>query len=181
MSELQIANTATARRLTAENASLYRNASGLPALRVREEDGSETVYERVVPVCAFPLTEPDEFISLREPDSPRRHASGEIGYLRMISDLGEESEQLLREELGHRYFTPELQKIYSAKDKFGFLYWDAETSAGRTQITLTNPASNIRTLDDGRVLITDTDGNVYIVTDQNALDRQSARILSVYL
>ncbi len=167
--------------LTKKNAVLSRSENGLLSLTLRKEDGQESFYERVVPVCAFPLTEPDEFISLREPDTPRRASKGEIGYLRHIGDLGEEAEQLLRAELGRRYFTPELTKIYTAKDKYGFFYWDAQTSAGRVQMTLTNPGTNIRTLEDGRVLITDIDGNVYMISDPSALDRATSRILTVFL
>ena len=55
--------------------------------------------------------------------------------------VDEETEKLITAELERRYFTPDIEKIYSVKEKFGYLYFDALTSAGKMAITVFNPFS----------------------------------------
>jgi hypothetical protein len=88
---------------------------------------------------------------------------------------------LLNEELDRRYFTPELLKIYSLKEKFGYLYCEAETSAGRITFVLNNPYSNFRTLEDHRVLISDIDGNAFMIKDPENFDKASLKKIEIYL
>jgi len=105
----------------------------------------------------------------------------EIGMIRRMSEFPREIQDLINEELRRRYFSPDLTKIFSVKEKFGYTYWDAETSAGHITFVMNNPFSNIRTLEDGRVFIADIDGNSFTVRDPSKLDPISYRKLEVYL
>ena len=117
--------------LTPDVARFYRSAGDLISLDVTLENGETEHYERVVPVRAFPITDPEEFISIKEPDSKETGKGREIGMIRRLADLDGETVALIREELSRRYFTPEIKRITSVKEKFGYSYWDAETSAGK--------------------------------------------------
>jgi len=88
---------------------------------------------------------------------------------------------LLNAELELRYFTPEITKINSIKDKFGYSYWDVETTAGKVSMTLNSPYNNVRVLEDKRVFISDMDGNAFIIPDPKKLDRTSYRFIEIYL
>ena len=44
---------------------------------------------------------------------------------------GDKAKALLREELDRRYFTPVITRLTGVKEKFGYFYWDAETTAGK--------------------------------------------------
>ena len=167
--------------LTSENTVFTRSEGNLISMKVTQPDGTVEEFERVVPVRAFPITDPEEFISIKEPDSREKGKGAEIGLIRQMSDFDEASQALLREELDRRYFTPELLKIYSLKEKFGYLYCEAETSAGRITFVLNNPYSNFRTLEDRRVLISDIDGNAFMIKDPENFDKASLKKIEIYL
>ena len=167
--------------LTPYNASFFRSEGGLVSLKLKNEDGEEEFFERVLPIRSFPITEPEEFISIREPEIKDKGKGDEIGMIRRMSDFPDDVQSLLREELSRRYFTPELLKIFSVKEKFGYSYWEVQTSSGKISFVMTNPSSNIRTLEDGRVFIHDIDGNCFAITDPSKLDKASFRHIEIYM
>lgn len=167
--------------LTPENATFFRSEGGLISLDIINAKGEEEHFERVVVLRSFPITDPDDYIAIREPETRKSQRGQEIGLIRNIHDFDESTVALLREELDRRYFTPELYKIYSVKEKFGYSYWEADTSAGKVTFVLNNPSSNIRILEDDRIFIFDIDGNCFQITDPAKLDRNSYRKIEIYL
>lgn len=179
--DLILANERVSIALTTENAWFKRSGGDLISLKIINDKGEEEEFERVVVLRSFPVTNPDEFLSVREPDSKKQGRGKEIGMIRRISDFDEETRALLTEELDRRYFTPEIKKINAVKDKFGYLYFDAVTTAGNVTFVLNNPFSNIRILEDGRILIADIDGNVFGISDPKQLDAASLKKIEIYL
>lgn len=167
--------------LTPANANFSRSAGDLISLEIKGDNGETEHFERVVPVRAFPITDPEEFISIKEPDSKEKGKGAEVGMVRRLSDFDEATVALLREELSRRYFTPEIKRITGVKEKFGYSYWDAETSAGKVSFVMTNVSSNIRMLEDGRVFIHDIDGNCFCISDPAKLDKASFKKIEIYL
>lgn len=165
--------------LTPDNAKFFRSPGGLISMKFTGEDGSEETFERIVIIRAFPITNPDDFLSVREAGNGGR--GDEIGLIETIHLFDDETVSLLNEELDRRYFIPEITKIFSMKEKYGYHYTEAQTSAGRVKFVMNNPSNNIRTLEDGRVLITDTDGNCFCLRDPQKLDKQSYRLIEIYL
>ena len=84
--------------LTPENASVERTEGGLLRARINGKD-----YPRIHPARCFPFTSPDEYISLREGTG---NQSKEIGMLRYINSLGEETAKIIKEQLDMIYFMP---------------------------------------------------------------------------
>lgn len=167
--------------LTTENAHFFRSEGNLISMKLIKEDGEVEVFERIVPVRAFPLSDPDEFICIKEPESKEKGKGAEIGFIRRLSDFDEATVALLSEELSKRYFIPEISKIYSLKEKFGYCYFEAETSAGRVSFVMNNPMSNIRILEDSSVLMTDIDGNCFSIHDPLKIDKASYKKIEIYL
>ena len=167
--------------LTQENTVFCRSEGNLISMKVTQPDGTVEEFERVVPVRAFPITDPDEFISVKEPDSKEKGKGAEIGLIRRITDFDADTQALLREELDRRYFTPVILRLTGVKEKFGYYYWDAETSAGKVSFVMTNITSNIRTLEDGRVFIHDIDGNCFQIPDPTKLDKASLKKIEIYM
>lgn len=164
--------------LTPANAKFFRSKGGLISMTFTNADGNEETFERVEIIRAFPITNPDEFLAVRNASDGRRD---EIGLIDSIHIFNEETISLLNEELERRYFIPEITKIYSMKEKYGYHYTEALTSAGRIKFVMNNPSNSIRTLEDGRVLITDTDGNCFCLRDPQKLDKASYRLIEIYL
>jgi len=167
--------------LTPENAKFSVSQGGLISMTLIKKDNSEEFFERVVPVRAFPVTEPESFISIREPDTKDVGKGAEIGLIESLADFDEETATLIRKELGKRYFTPEIQKIYSIKEQFGYLYFDVLTSAGKSSFVMNNPSSNIRVLEDKRSLIYDIDGNCFEIPEISKMDKASFKKIEIYL
>ncbi|MCR4905185.1 MAG: DUF1854 domain-containing protein [Clostridiales bacterium] len=167
--------------LTPENAWFTPSEGGLISLKIINAEGEEEFFERVVIRRSFPVTSPDEFLSVREPDTRAKGRGAEIGMIRNIHIFDQKTVDLINAELDIRYFTPTISKITSAKEKFGYNYWEAETSAGKVSIVLNNPFSNIRVLEDGRIYIFDMDGNCFLIPDPAKLDRQSFRAIEIYI
>lgn len=167
--------------LTPDNCHFYRSEGGLISMELLLPDKDPEQFERIVVLRSFPISNPDEYISIREPSTRRRGNGAEIGLIRDMRDFDEATVKLLNEELDRRYFTPELLKIYSLKEKFGYLYCEAETSAGRITFVLNNPYSNFRTLEDHRVLISDIDGNAFLIKDPEHFDKASLKKIEIYL
>ena len=167
--------------LTPKNASFARSAGGLLSMTLTKEDGTTEQFERVIPVRAFPITDPDSFICIREPDTRKKGKGEEIGMIERLSDFDAQAQALIQEELGRRYFTPVIKKIHSLHDKFGYLYFDVTTDAGRSEFIMANPSGSFRTLEDGRIFMYDIDGNCFCVPNPAALDKASLKKIEIYL
>lgn len=167
--------------LTPENAWFAASVGGLISLKIKNAEGETEEFERVVIRRSFPVTAPNEFLSVREPDSRKKGRGSEIGMIRDLSVFDKDTVALINAELDLRYFTPEIKRITAAKEKFGYCYWEADTSAGHVSFVLNNPFSNIRKLEDGRILIADMDGNCFLIPDPEALDRQSYKVIEIYI
>ncbi len=167
--------------LTPENAVFTRSAGGLISLSVTHPSGEVEFFERIVPVRAFPISSPDTFISIREPDTRLNGRGSEIGMIEDPSRFSSDVVEMLKDELSRRYFTPAIVKIHSFHEKFGFCYWDVSTKAGRVEFIMSNPTGSIRTLEDGRVFMYDIDGNCFTIEDPQKLDKRSYKFVENYL
>ena len=148
---------------------------GLLSMTLTDEEG-EHVFDRVIVLRAVPLTSPDEFLSVREPTGGRE----ELYMIRRLSELDEESARLVSEELASRYYIPRITRIYSLHRRRMF-FLDAETDLGRRKITMQGHAGAVRLLEDGRVLLSDLDGNLYEIPDPKALSKADYRKIEVLL
>jgi len=172
--------------LTPQNAIFKRSEGGLISLdltTINEETSEESkeFFERIVIFRCFPITNPDEFLSVREPDSKKMGRGKEIGMIRYMKDFPDDQQKLFTEELDRRYFSPEITKIHSVKEKFGYTYWDADTDAGNMTFILNNPFSNVRLLEDGRIFIHDIDGNSFQIKEPAKLDANSFKKIEIYV
>ena len=167
--------------LSPDNAHFFPSEGGLISLTVSQPGEAPETYERVIVLRSFPLTNPDSFLSVRLPDDKEKGKGREVGIIKSIHDFDEETQALLLSELNMRYYTPAVTKIHGIKEKLGYYYWDVETDSGPTTFVLNSPFSNIRTLDDGSVIIDDMEGNCFVVPDPEKLDHASYKRIEVYL
>ena len=131
-------------------------------------DGS--VHAPVEPVRTFPLTQPDQYISLIDTDK------NELGLIEDIKQLKKADRTVLAEELEKCYFMPKITKIHALTGRFGVTQWEAETENGSVSFDLRS-RHDITSLDSGRVLIKDIDGNRYEIVNYYQLDPKSVALL----
>ena len=156
--------------LDASGIRIERNTFG--ELVVQLSDGS--IWTKVEPTYAFPVSETNRYISLRDEES------NEIGIIEDIKHLPQESRKILVEELQKRYFMPKITKINALEGQFGITQWMVETSQGDVQFSLRSRYDIVR-LENGRVLIKDADGNRYEIENYNKLDPNSIALLETQM
>ena len=152
--------------LDPKNIGIYRNE--LDDLVIELPDGSS--YEEVRAIRAFPLSNPSEFIILRDKED------NEIGLIESIRELNSKSKKILEDELQKSYFVPQINRITNLEEKFGVSQWEVETDKGTHTFNVKN-REEIRPLASGRVLIKDADGNRYEISDYRKLDPKSIAFL----
>ena len=150
------------RFLEPDQLKIARTAGGVLSLDV---DGEEH-YEHVDAYRVFPLSDSARWISLRV------HGGAEIGIIRRPEQLPEEPLRLLTRELERRYFAPRILDIESLVEKFGESHWSVVTSAGPCRFRVRSDHTQIREIAGGALLITDVDGNRYLLERRQRLPRQ---------
>ena len=151
------------RFLTSENASFTRTEGGFVALKVtnKEEEEQNKEYDRVGIYLTFPLTNPEEFISIREADEKAK----EIGMIEKLSQLDKDQQDMIREQIRLRYFMPVITKVLDVKDEYGYAYWHVMTNFGACRFTTQMSGDAVVTLSESRLLVTDIDSNRYEIPD----------------
>lgn len=150
--------------------ALLRNASG--RLQLSTADG--TIHDGVYPVRAFPITAPDQGLSLM---SANGH---ELLWLERLSDLDDNSSALLTAELAQREFMPEIQRIMQVSSFATPSSWRVATDRGETTLLL-KAEDHIRRLTATSLLIADSHGINFLIRDIEQLDKHSRKLLDRFL
>ncbi len=160
------------RFLNRENAVFTRTQGGFLSLKTGEKE-----YERVGVYLTFPLTNPDEFISVREADEKAK----EIGLVRALTDLQPEEQEMIREQVRLRYFMPVIRKVMDVKDEYGYAYWHVMTDFGACRFTTHMGGDAVVNLSDARYQVTDIDGNRYEIPDLYGLTVMERKKLDLFI
>jgi hypothetical protein len=137
-----------------------------------EEDRS---YLQVNVLRAFPLSEPQRFLSVRD------HENKEIGLIVNPAELTPDDRKLVEEDLGRRYLAPVITRIVAAKERFGTVDWTVETDRGLRRFTTRNLRENMSRPTPGRLILNDVDGNSYDIRRLDDLGQTSQALLFRHL
>ena len=160
------------RYLTEDNAEFEKTAGGFVSLKLDDE-----YYERVEIYQAFPFTDPDLYISVRMPDEKAK----EIGIIADLKKMSKKTQELLKEQIGYRYFTPKIKKVYSVKSEYGFAYFDVLTDSGRCRFVIRMNGGAVISLTETRILILDIDGNRFEIPDISRLSAKERKQLDIFI
>lgn len=149
---------------------ITRNPAGRLVMTTADGD----MHVGVVPVRPFPISAPDEGVSLVD-------AHGrELAWVDRLDELPPGTRELVEEELAAREFTPEIRAIESVSGFATPSTWHVVTDRGRTTLVLKGE-EDIRRLGQKALLIADNNGIQYLVRDLPALDRLSRKLLDRFL
>jgi hypothetical protein len=149
---------------------LSRNAHG----RLVFTDQSGLVQEGIVPVRAFPITDPDQGIALID-----SHGH-ELVWIDHLADLPQDYRGLIASELANREFMPEIVRLLKVSSFITPSTWQVATDRGEVAFILKGE-EDIRRLSIASLMITDSHGIHFIVRDRLALDRHSRKLLDHFL
>lgn len=156
--------------LEPHNLKIARNS--FEELTVELSDG--TSHSNVEAVRSFPLTDSNKYIALLDSEGK------EIGIIQDIKQLSRESAETLVSELRKRYFMPKITKIHELDGEFGVTRWVVETNRGPVTFSM-RTRYDVVSLENGRVLIKDADGNRYEIENYHHLDAASLALLETQL
>ena len=144
-------------------------------------DSSGVFYSCVTLRRCFPLSAENTDILVRVPDTEAARGH-EIGMIEDAQQLEPDSREAVLRELSLYYFVPIIQRIWSIREEFGFLYWAVETDRGRKDFIMRDSiTSSVRRVSEGRWLIIDINQTRYEVHDFESLDSHSQKLLHRYL
>ena len=162
-------NTATSRNSTS-SIRLVLDSFG----RLVLTDAQGIVHAGVVPVRAFPLSDPQHWIALCDDQGH------ELALIEDTQDLPAETRDLLAAELAGREFLPAIQRIKSVSGSSEPCEWQVETDRGATRFVL-KTEDDVRRIGPHRALVIDADGVRYLVADTRRLDTFGRRTLERYI
>ncbi len=141
----------------------------------------------------FPLTAPDDWISLVSTDDPdgdgHRSDGGrservEVGVLAGLDGLDAASRDAIEKALHLRYFLPRVLSIVSVQDEApgqsGALVWELLTDRGPMRLRMRNLFSGFEQFPSGRIVLSDQEGNRADISSLAELDALSRRVLLRY-
>ena len=134
-------------------------------VNVETSDGK--TYERLEPRRLFPVSRQNNYITLLNDEGV------EIAIIKSMSDLNDESLEVIKYSLEDYYLVPHISRIISVYEKNGKIHWTVETERGLKEFDVRNRNHDIRVYKDGRVRVRDSDDNRYVITDYRALDKHS--------
>ena len=158
--------------LTGDNCQFEKNGDFV-SLKIKSTE--ETFYQRVTLHRLFPFDNPFNFISVLDSESQ------EIGIISDLNAFDEDVKNIIVSELERKYYVCTLTSITSVKDRFGFSYWKTQSADGEVTFTIRDTHNSLRQNIDGKISISDIDGNRYILPPIEQLDKKSRRLVELYL
>jgi|APCry1669188879_1035177.scaffolds.fasta_scaffold14205_2 hypothetical protein len=128
----------------------------------------------VEPVRAFPLTEPERWISLVDADGKERALIEEPAL------LPDSLRMVLTEEIAKREFLPVITRIEKVEGEPPLCFLSVVTDRGPVRFTVEGEEL-VRRVGNNRVVIVDQRGQRYMVPDMNRLDPRSRALLDLFL
>lgn len=137
-------------------------------------DGAPAVTNVTV-LRAFPLSDPDRFLSLRN------EKNEELGLIVEPAGLDAASRAIVAAELQRRYVTPVIRRIVSLRERFEIIECQVETDRGLCQFSARNLRESVLRPSPGRYILTDVDGNRFDLPNLQALPPASQTLLLAHL
>lgn len=150
---------------------LFPDAQGRWVCRVA--GGQPLVGVQVV--RAFPLSAPDEAISIVGPEGQ------EVVFVDRLDGLDAPRRTALQQALSEREFSPVVLRIREVSTFSTPSTWQVDTDRGPTELVLKVEEDIRRLPGQHRLLITSAHGVVFDIPDRNRLDRASRRFLERFL
>lgn len=157
--------------ITKENAVFARTAGGFVSM---DYDGRH--FDRVTVHRCFPHSDPLHYISIREPENDGK----EIGLIIDFTELPQETQKMLTEQMELRYFSPKILTIHDVKSEYGYSYWDVVTDRGRCRFTA-RMSGGVYSIGPNRYLVTDLDGNRFEIPDLYKLTPKEIKKLDLFI
>jgi hypothetical protein len=137
-------------------------------------DAEGQTHVGVEPVRAFPISDPERWITLLD-----RHGR-EVAAIGDLAAVATQVRSLVLKELADREFLPQIERVVRVVTHREPHEWEVITDRGAAKF-LVRDADDIRRLGPTRAILVEMHGVRYYIADSRQLDAKSQRILSQYL
>ena len=134
-----------------------------------------TVIDDLEPRRLFPVSGSNQYITLLDKNEK------EVALVRDFAELDEGSEEALRACFAEFYRIPKITRLLASEEEFGTLTLRVETDLGEVTFRIRNRHSDIKLMQNGRVLVRDASDNRYEIPDYKVLDKKSRHLLFSYI
>lgn len=139
-------------------------------------DKEEKTYDRVFLHRAFPFEMPWQYISVLDTDG------AEIGIIYDLKVFEKTSLELLKTELDRKYYEPKIESIISQKERYGFSYWQVVLCDKRkVKFTMQDTFRNIIRAGEDKMILSDVDGNRFVIESIAKLDKKSRKKIELFI
>ena len=145
-------------------------------LRVSSTEGD---FDNVYALRTFPARSQDEFLSLRHRDETG--CEREIGMIRTLVDWPTDVRPHLLASLGRRYLLHHVLSIHKVHSLGDRLCLVMDTDRGRTQSKVERPDENVQPYGQRGIMLTATDGSLYVITDFEQLPARQQRFFATFV
>ena len=156
-------------RLNTKGPKLWVDALGVWHLSVSLE-----VHDHVTVVRAFPITSPDDGVSILSRDGK------ELCWFDSLAAIAGELKEAVLQCLEMREFMPEILKLESVSGFVTPCNWRIQTNRGETQLLL-NGEEDIKRLNANTLIVSDACGVQFLIKDLSSMDRLSRKLLDRFL
>jgi hypothetical protein len=143
---------------------LLRNFDGVLEA---EEDGKRHIGVKLI--RTFPLTMPDQYISVRS------DSDDEITMIANLSLLEDESRKEAEQELQRYYMVPIIERIFSLDRKGSDWDWVVDTSYGRITFRMNEMQESLHPLSLVSWILCDIEGRRFIIANIQEMDEGSLK------
>jgi len=150
--------------------SFYINQNGFLGMKKGEED-----YKRVKLTRVLPFSDPYKYVAVADTNGK------EIGIIEDVDALPKSDAEMVVSELGERYYCPKISKVIDIREKMGHFYFDVMIGEYKKVFAIRDITKSIKQLDEQSIILSDVDGNRYLIPDIWAIDGRSRRKLEPYL
>jgi hypothetical protein len=118
----------------------------------------------------FPLTMSSQYVSVFD------SGGSEVGILRDLAALDDESRRNVEAELDSFYFTPSISRIKSLKAEASMWKWEVETQRGQVVFYLRGVRDSVHEVAPNRWQVFSVDGQRYEIRNVDELDQRSQNL-----
>ena len=124
---------------------------------------------------AFPLSDRTRMVVVRDREGE------EIGILDDLSNLGDDSREIVEAEIEKAYFLPKIISVNEIEQELNLVTWFVETDRGPRNFHVRSIRQNVRRIGQVRLVIRDVDGNRYDIPDIRTLSPRGRRLVEEYI
>ena len=137
-------------------------------------------YEKADLTRLVPFNDESKYISVSYKNDEDEWK--EIGVIKDLNSLSDNERKTANDYLRLKYYIPEIKKIHKITDnQMGYLFLEAETTAGEKKIAVYDWWHNFRVIHGKMLAVTDADGNRYNIPDVDKLDKASLKRLQLFI